>query len=586
MRGQSEERNQAALRGLNTSMASMKVCARALALLVVAASGCSEPEAVDSRSVVLVTLDTTRADALLAFGGEREVAPGLDALARESIRFTEARTVAPLTLPAHASMLTGLYPPRHGVRNNGPASLSNEAETLAEVAARAGIQTAGFVGSLALDRAYGAAQGFEIWTQPGGTEDRVRGQISDRAGSEVIADARAWLARRDRTRPFFLWVHLFDPHAPYTAWPEHVERAGGHPYWGEIVALDAALLELWADLERDRFFERGTLCVVGDHGEALGEHGEDTHGQHVWDSTLRVPLFVRLPGASGARADDRIASVVDVAPTLAQSMALELPHGIDGRSLLAPPVPGRGTYFEALSGWARFRWSPLCGWASAEGKYVHSAAPRFSASADEERRDVDSLASHLPEAERARAAMRAVLSAPRLHTNGLLASEQGTLAIAALGYGHSGELEPEYPDPLAASELPSPDASLDEYRSFSAAVALAATGKHEAAVERFEAIVARNPHSLSALDELSASLIALQRWPRAVEVLLARRSHSPERLSTEQGLVQCYTALGDEARARVHTLRALELLVEIHRRRGELDKVRQYEAILSEAREQ
>ena len=563
----------------------MKVRSGGLALLLAVASGCSEPEAVDSRSVVLVTLDTTRADALLAFGGEREVAPALEALARESICFTNARTVAPLTLPAHASMFTGLYPPRHGVRNNGPASLSSEADTLAEHAARAGFQTAGFVGSLALDRAYGAAQGFEAWTQPAGGDDRVRGQISDRVGSDVIADARAWLARRDRTRPFFLWVHLFDPHAPYVAWPEHVERAGGHPYWGEVVAMDAALADLWTDLRRERFFERGTLCVVGDHGEALGEHGEDTHGQHVWDSTLRVPLFVRLPGAREARADERTTSVVDVAPTLAEAMGLHMPQGLDGRSLLAPAEPGRGVYFEALSGWARFRWSPLCGWASAEGKYVHSTAPRFAASEHDERSDVDSLASHAEQAERARAGIRAVVSAPRLRTNGLAASEQGTLAIAALGYGHSGELEPEYPDPLQVSDLPSPDTSFDEYRAFSAAVALAATGKHAAAVERFEAIVARNPHSLSALDELAFSMIAQQRWPRAIEVLLERRRHSPERLSTEQGLVQCYTALGDEARARVHTLRALELLVEIHQRRGEPDKARQYEAILAEARD-
>ncbi len=563
----------------------MKVRSGGLALLLAVASGCSEAEAVDSRSVVLVTLDTTRADALLAFGGEREVAPALEALASESLRFTNARTVAPLTLPAHASMFTGLYPPRHGVRNNGPASLSSEADTLAERAARAGFQTSGFVGSLALDGSFGVAQGFETWTQPAGGDDRVRGQISDRVGSDVIADARAWLARRDRTRPFFLWVHLFDPHAPYVGGPEHVERAGGHPYWGEVAAMDAALADLWTDLRNDRFFECGTLCVVGDHGEALGEHGEDTHGQHVWDSTLRVPLFVRLPRAREARKDERTTSVVDIAPTLAEAMGLEPSKGLDGCSLLAPPEPGRGVYFEALSGWARFRWSPLCGWASAEGKYVHSTAPRFSASLDEERRDVDSLASHLPEAERARTAIRAVLSAPRLHTSGLVASEPGTLAIAALGYGHSGVLEPEYPDPLEESELPSPDASLDEYRAFSAAVALAATGRHEAAVERFEAIVARNPHSLSALDELASSLIVQQRWPRAIEVLLERRAHSPQRLSTEQGLVQCYRALGDEARARGHTLRALELLVEIHQRRGETEKARQYETLLIEARD-
>jgi len=535
---------------------------------------------VDARSVVLVTLDTTRADALLAFGGEREVAPALELLAQESVRFVDARTVAPLTLPAHASMFTGLYPPRHGVRNNGPASLSSDADTLAERAARAGFQTAGFVGSLALDRGYGTAQGFEVWSQPAGQYDRVRGQISDRGAREVIADARAWLAQRDRTRPFFLWVHLFDPHAPYIARPECVERAAGHPYWGEVVAMDAELASLFDDLRREQFLERGTVCVAGDHGEALGEHGEDTHGHHVWDSTLRVPLFVRLPGGSDARDDARIASVVDVAPTLAQVMRLGLTGGIDGRSLLAPPEPGRGIYFESLSGWARFRWSPLCGWVNDQGKYVHSTSPRFAASDDEERDDIDSLFANAAEAERAREAIRAVLSAPRLATDGLAPSESGALALAALGYGDRGELEPEYPDPLEASSLPSPDASLDEYRAFSAAIALAATARHELAVERLEELLARNPRSVSALDELAASLIALERWQRAVEVLLERREHSPERLSTEQGLVQCYTELGDAEKARAHTLRALELLVEIHQRRGETERAASYQAIL------
>ncbi|MBM3990104.1 MAG: hypothetical protein FJ298_03745 [Planctomycetes bacterium] len=553
-------------------------------LLIAFAVGCSEPEPVDARSVVLVTLDTTRADALLAFGGSRELAPTLETLARESIRFVQARTVAPLTLPSHASMFTGLYPPRHGVRNNGPASLSRDAETLAERAARANFQTAGFVGSLALDRAYGTAQGFEVWSQPTGRDDRVRGQICDRGAREVIADARAWLAQRDRTRPFLLWVHLFDPHAPYVAGPECVERAGGHPYWGEVVALDAELARLFDDLRREQFLERGTVCVAGDHGEALGEHGEDTHGHHVWDSTLRVPLFVRLKGGSDARDDARIASVVDVAPTLAQAMRLSPFSGIDGRSLLDAPSEGRGVYFESLAGWARFRWSPLCGWASDEGKYVHSTSPRFTLSDEDERRDVDSLTSRAAEAQRARAALRAVLSAPRLAADGLAPSESGALALAALGYGDRGELEPEYPDPLEASSLPSPDASLDEYRAFSAAIALAATARHELAVERLEELLERNPRSVSALDELAASLIALERWQRAVEVLLERREHSPERLSTEQGLVQCYTSLGDARGARVHALRALELLVEIHRRRGELERAANFQALLDAER--
>ncbi len=235
--------------------------------LVSATCGSSEP--VDARSVVLITLDTTRTDALRAFGGERDVAPHLDALASESVLYVDARTVAPLTLPAHTSMLTGLFPPRHGARGNGPAMVSQDAVTVAERAALAGFQTAGFVGGLTLDRAYGIAQGFEVWSQPAETSHRLLGQVSDRPAESVVLDALSWLKARDRSRPFFLWVHEFDPHAPYAAPREFVEQAAGHAYYAEVARMDAALGDLIGELRKQEFFERGLTCVVADHGFLL-----------------------------------------------------------------------------------------------------------------------------------------------------------------------------------------------------------------------------------------------------------------------------------------------------------------------------
>lgn len=557
--------------------------ASVVALLVTGLAACERGPSVDAHSVVLVTLDTTRADALGAFGGTRGVTPVLDSLAAESMLFTNAHTVAPLTLPAHASMLTGLYPPRHGVRGNGPARLTADADTLAERASRAGFQTAAFVGSLALDRDYGISQGYGAWGQPQGDDERVVGQISDRTADEVLLEARAWLAQRDHRRPFFLWVHLFDPHAPYAAAPEFLARAGDHPYYAEVASMDRELGHFVEDLRADGFFDNGHLLVVGDHGEGLDEHGEDTHGQHLWESTLRVPMFLRLPGAQRAgEVRSEFTSVVDVAPTLGEAMGLPPLLGIDGVSLARELSPVRGTYFEALSGWVRFRWSPMCGWISPEGKYVHSSQPRLWSLAGDEQRDESSA--HPATVERAKRAIRAVLDAPAIHHGNHIASSGAGAAIESLGYSSGGEFEPEYPDLLASNELPSPDARIDEYRRFCAAQALAATGRHGEAAERLEALLLENPQSLGALDELARSLLALGRWQRAAEVLLERRKQRPERLATEQGLVRCYTELGDSQRAKEHTLHALELLVEIHTQRGEAGEAARYRELLEQGR--
>jgi arylsulfatase A-like enzyme len=546
-------------------------------LLSIVGAACSAEAPVDARSVVLITLDTTRCDALDSFGGTRGVAPRLDQLARESVRYVEARTVTPLTLPAHASMFTGLYPPRLGVRANGPAMLPEEAETVAERALARGFQTAAFVGGLSLDRAYGPAQGFQTWTQPADSPTRALGAISDRPANEVVAEALAWLAVRDRARPFFLWVHVFDAHGPYVAPTEYLERADGQPYYAEVAHLDAQLGQLFDALAAESYFERGLLCVVADHGEALGEHGEDTHGQHLWDSTLRVPFFVRYPDRARANEESQeVVSVADVGPTLLEAMGLDVPPGIDGVSLYKKRAPtGRGTYFESLAGWARFRWSPMCGWIDAQHKYVHSSeswlvAPRSDPGET-------TLLEDRAAVELARASIQRVLAAPRLESRALAATE--TRGVAVLGYGDSGEFEPEYPDPLAPTELPSPDARLDEYRAFTAAQTLVQLRRYSEAVPKLEQLLRDNPQSVHALDELAIALVELEDWPRALDVLRRRAELQPDRLSLHRNLVKCYLALGEAEQARRHTLRALELLIEAHERRGEHELATGYRRI-------
>ncbi|MEW6073870.1 MAG: sulfatase [Planctomycetota bacterium] len=222
-------------------------------------------------SALLITLDTTRWDSLGANGGIPGTTPRLDLLAQESILYDQARTVAPLTTPAHASMLTGLYPSRHTVRDNDVWVLPAEIDTLAELARRKGIQTGALVAALVLHARYGLDQGLEHYGQPELEELKGGRTTVQRPARQVIDDAIAWLAERDRSRPFFLWVHLFDPHAPYEPPPSF--RGGalmGNPYQGEVSYMNQEAGRLIDRLRDDGTLEETFVMVVGDHGEALG----------------------------------------------------------------------------------------------------------------------------------------------------------------------------------------------------------------------------------------------------------------------------------------------------------------------------
>jgi arylsulfatase A-like enzyme len=535
----------------------------------------------------LITLDTTRLDALGVYGGVPGLTPSLDRLAERSLRYRWARSVAPLTLPAHTSMFTGLYPPRHAVRGNGPSVLSREATTVAERARRAGFQTAGFVACLALDRSYGIAQGFEAWGQPAARTDRQVGQVSDRPARAVVVEAKQWLAARDPSRPFFLWVHLFDPHAPYD--PPAPFRSERTPYHGEVAAMDAAVGDLVAALEQHALLDDVFLAVVADHGEGLGDHGEQTHGTYVWDSTLRVPFFLHYRDGFGAgEVSLETVSVVDVAPTLLEAMELEVPDDLDGLSLYYQSVPSdRGVYFESYDAWRRFGWSPLVGWADAQGKYVRGGGEQlFDARADPDE-SADRLAAGDALPARYVEGIGGVLALPALEPAGDRAVSAEILAeMAKLGYGTTHERAPEYPDPLADFGRPDPRERIEQFDTFRRARDLVESGDTARAIELLDEIVAANPYNATALDWLASALIASNQWERAVEVLRSRLVLPPEQIATHRDLVKCFTALGDREQARLHSIRSLHLLVEVHELRGERQQASKYRALLENVRRQ
>ncbi len=330
-------------------------------------------------SALLITLDTTRADALGCYGRVPAVTPNLDSLAREGVLFDNAHCAAPSTLPSHASMLTGLYPIRNSVRHNGLQPLPQSARTLAESAKEKGFDTAAFIGSVVLADSFGLNQGFDVYDQPRHEELGVSTHFGERRASDVIDAALAWLKRRDRARPFFMWVHLFDPHAPYAPPKEFQTGAlAREPYLGEIAFADRELGRLLAALREQKLLDRVAVLAIADHGESFGEHGESSHGVYCYESTLRVPLILRMPGGEHGVRKNALVSGVDVYPTLAEAMGLAVPPSgeIDGVSLFAPKLD-RGIYFESYYAWNAYRWSPIAGWLDGQGKYLHSSTPEF-----------------------------------------------------------------------------------------------------------------------------------------------------------------------------------------------------------------
>jgi len=332
-------------------------------------------------NVLLITLDTTRADHLGCYGYDAAETPVLDAIAAEGVRFHDAVTTVPITLPAHATILTGLDPPNHGVRDNGEYSLDAEKETLAEILRGAGYETAAFVSSYVLNARFGLNQGFDVYdtnfTRTTGTLTLEGAPSLERPAAEVSGAAISWFKGRKRDRPFFCWVHYYDPHARYVPPPPFDARFPDQPYDGEIAYMDEQIGVLLRALETDGSKDNTLIVVVGDHGEALGEHGEPFHSKLIYESTMWVPLIFscpsRFPGPYVV--DDAVVSIADIFPTVLELLAIEHSAPCDGRSLIRASADRyRMVYIETLAPYMDHGWSPLYGLRRHEDKYI--LAPR------------------------------------------------------------------------------------------------------------------------------------------------------------------------------------------------------------------
>ena len=332
------------------------------------------------QNVLLITIDTLRGDALGSYGG-RAATPHLDALAKDGIRFEFAHAHSVVTLPSHTTILTGRYPFDHGVRDNTGYRVPDSVETLAEVAKRAGLATGAFVGAFPLDRRFGLNQGFDVYDDVGGLgKAEADFSMSERSAETVVAAARKWIGEQSAAgRPWFAWVHVFDPHAGYAPPPPFNRQYADNLYAGEVAYVDHALGPLLADARGGT--KPTTVVVTSDHGEGLGEHGEATHGTFVYESTLRVPLIVAQmsngrPQGQPGTVSDFSAAHVDLFPTILDALGLTPVEGLRGESLM-PLLSGamharaaRTHYVEAMTPMLTHGWAPLSGVLVGRQKYI------------------------------------------------------------------------------------------------------------------------------------------------------------------------------------------------------------------------
>ncbi len=508
-----------------------------LSLLLASCSRGSTPPATptSTRNVLLITIDTLRADRVGAYGYGAARTPTLDGLARAGVRFDAAYAAAPITLTSHASIMTGRYPPGHGARHNG-IRVDPATPTIAETLARHDFATAAFVAAFPLDRRFGLIKGFQTYgdRMPRGNDGRP---ANERPGRAVADEAIAWL-NEHRQQRFFVWVHFFEPHAPYGQAFERTRPMSAR-YDDEIAEADNQAGRVVAALGDAR--AETLIVAAADHGEAFGEHGEISHSVFTYDTTLRVPLIVAGPGVAVGQVSEDAVSLVDLAPTIAARTggpAFDA-DGIDlSPALGASALKARALYAESFAPLFDFGWSPLR--TLREGRWKYVAAPK--AELYDLERDPEELENVIDtEASRASELARRVdaISPATLASNGAAIDRDALARLQALGYA-SGR-------PTPAGDRPDPK----DRKALAARLAEVTSGELQgAALERaLRDILKQDPNNPQAHVRLGYVLSAQAKCPQAIaEFRAAIAEHLPS-VDAHLGLAGCAMSAGDRETA-------------------------------------
>lgn len=391
-----------------------------------------------SLNLVVVTIDTLRPDRLHCYGYSAIETPNLDRMAQKGVLFENAVTPTPLTPPSHASIFTGLYPPAHHVRNTGGFVLQSSSTTLAKILQQEGWDTAAFVGSAVLKKLFGFNQGFAVYDDqmPKPDNTQLAREDPERRAGEVVDRARNWLNRQSG-KPFFLWVHVFDPHLPYDPPGVFKEKYKGRLYDGEVAYTDQQLGRLFEALEKKSPPQNTIIAVLSDHGESLGEHGEFTHGVFLYDSTLRIAFMLAGPGIpSGARVRQQVRTI-DFLPTVLDLMGGKAPAACPGSSLV-PAFSGKSSptgvaYAETLYPKMNMGWAELRAMRTSRWKYIRAPRPELYDLAQDPGESTNVIERYPAEVQRFEGQMKGVSGASEKVDTALV--DQRTLEqLKSLGY--------------------------------------------------------------------------------------------------------------------------------------------------------
>jgi arylsulfatase A-like enzyme/Flp pilus assembly protein TadD len=564
-----------------------------------ACSGCN---------VLLITIDTLRRDRVGAFGGPASLTPTLDSLASEGLRLTRAYTVAPLTLPAHASILTGVSPPVHGIRTNGLYRLGAKLPTLATLLKAAGYRTGAFVGAFVLDARFGLNRGFDVYDDRYGEKhpgDDLEG--AERRAEDVVKPAAEWITQPSNSQStvrnpqsalasptWFAWVHLYDPHEPYRAPEPYASRSA--PYDAEVAYTDAMIGNLLSDLTAAHQLDRTLVVVAADHGESLGEHGERSHGVFAYEATLRVPWILWAGARLRGLTWDGLARLVDLAPTVLDLVGQTMPPAFEGRSLVEAVATGDTAsppaYFEAMDANLTRNWAPLNGIVSGHHKLIDLPAPElYDLSTDPQ--ETSNLFGR--DGERARTLQSVLrLTVTEFGTRGS-AAEKTTLSadarqrLQALGYiassaeaGRRTYTDADDPKTLIgpANDL---NRALADFKAGSAASAMMAVreiirmhpmfttaygvlasmqrdaGDLGGAIATLDQVARRGMADQSVMLVLGGYLLDAGALPKAAALLEALVAAHPDYADAHNSLGVVYSRMGRHAQAQVAFRRVLEL---------------------------
>ncbi len=500
-------------------------------LLAAAIGGYAWRHSTPRRNLILITLDTTRADRLGCYGHPAAKTPAMDRLAERGVLFERAYAPVPLTLPSHATILTGLYPPEHGLRVNGQGALPAGIPTLTTGMNDAGYETGAFIAApIVLERKYGLAEGFDAYDDDQtGSIAGLQGHYGYRPANVVVEAALRWLQPRSRQR-FFCWIHLYDPHYPYlTHEDEFGEQFVGEPYDAEIAFVDRQIQRILDSLDRWGVAEQTAIAVVADHGESLHEHGERTHGMTVYEPALRVPMIISIP--RGCRAGHRVAepvSLVDVCPTLLQSLGLPAIRSVSGRSLTGAlrgePLSPVACYAESDEPYQEARCASLRALITADKKFIRSPIAEFY-DLKEDPGELRNLAADQPElARRMDEELRAWEERmQRRSAVDLALTSQERRTLSSLGYASRSD-----PAPDDTAGLPDVKELLPLFNKLNDADALIESGQAGAAESILREILAAHADYSKAHDRLGRCLLQLNRPQEAIAAFRRSLDLAPE----------------------------------------------------------